>query len=370
MTKEDYYSILGITRSASDIEIKKAYKKLAMKYHPDRNPGDKTAESKFKAVGEAYEVLSDSEKRRTYDQYGHSGFNYSSDAYSQSSSHFTDIFSDIFGDIFSESSVQSKTYSNRGSDLLHKIKLSLEDASKGIKITFNINTLIKCKNCDGSGAKNNGAFVKCGSCDGAGKIKIRQGFVTIQQACNQCSGRGYLIKEVCESCYGNGRIYSEKLVSAKIPAGIGDGDRIKLVGEGEAGKNKGVAGDLYIHVDIEKHEIFTRNNFDLHCELPISFYKAVIGGEIEVPSIYGMVRAKLPKEIQTNKVFRIRGKGIKQLNSDQYGDLFCKIVVETPVDLNENQKSFLGKFDDNIKITNKPKETLWLEKIKRFFKTI
>lgn len=368
MIKEDYYSILGIEKTASDTEIKKAYKKMAMKYHPDRNPGDKTAESKFKLVGEAYEVLSDQNKRRTYDNYGHSGFNYSSDNFSQPSSHFADIFSEMFGDIFGAGTKRS--LSERGSDLLHNIKLDLENAANGTKITLNIKTLIKCKNCTGSGSKNNNSFTKCNKCEGSGKNKINQGFVTIQQTCNKCFGQGTVIKENCEKCNGQGRFESEKILSVKIPPGINDGDRIKIVGEGEAGKNGGEAGDLYVYVEIKKHEIFTRNESDLHCELPISFYKAVVGGETEIPSINGVVRIKLPKEIQTNKIFRVRGRGIKKLNSEEFGDLFCKVIVETPINLNAEQKKILEEFNSITKNENKPKETSWLNDVKNFLKKV
>lgn len=362
MIKEDYYSILGITRSADDTEIKKAYKKMAMKYHPDRNPGDKTAESKFKLVGEAYEVLSDPEKKRNYDQYGHSN-NHFSENFSQSSAHFSDIFSEMFGDLFGAT---KRSLAERGSDLLHDIKIDLESAANGTKVTFNINTLIKCKKCSGSGAKNNTSFTKCFKCEGTGKNKTNQGFVTIQQTCKKCFGQGTVIKEICENCQGQGRFESEKILSIKIPQGVNEGDRIKIIGEGEAGKNGGDPGDLYVYIEIKKHEIFTRNNIDLYCELPINFYKAVVGGDTEIPSINGVVKIKLPKEIQTNKTFRVRGKGIKKLNSEEYGDLFCKVIIETPINISEEQKEMLIKFNNSIKDENKPKETSWTNLVKNF----
>lgn len=371
MNKDDYYSILGIQKSASDMEIKKAYKKLAMKYHPDRNPGDKTAEEKFKKVGEAYEILSDSGKRQIYDQYGHSGFNYESNSYSQTTSHFTDIFSDIFGDIFGDQpQTRNKNYAQRGADLLHSIKIDLEDAANGTQTTFNIATLIKCNKCDGTGAKNSSAYTKCNKCDGKGQTKIQQGFITIQQTCNKCNGQGTIIKELCDICYGKGRVQSEKTLSTKIPPGINDNDKIRLTGEGEAGKNGGETGDLYIQIKINKHEIFMRNDSDLYCELPISFAKATLGGDIEIPSLKGKIKIRLPKETQTNKVFRIKNKGIKNLKSSSYGDLYCKIIIETPIDLNIEQINLLSKFDCSINHKNKPKEIAWVNLTKNFFKNL
>lgn len=370
MNKEDYYSILGVSKSASDMDIKKAYKKLAMKYHPDRNPGDKSAEEKFKKIGEAYEVLSDSSKRQVYDQYGHSGFSgYSSDTYSNSTSHFRDIFGDIFGNIFGEKSrTRNKSYSQRGADLLHVIKIDLESAARGIKTTFKINTLIICDKCDGSGAKNKTSFVKCNRCDGYGQIKIEQGFITIQQTCNKCNGTGSLVKEACQFCYGKGRVKSEKILSTKIPAGINDDDKIRLSGEGEAGLNGGSPGDLYVQVKINKHDIFTRKNSDLFCELPISFFKAVFGGEVEIPSLYGKIKIKIPKETQTNKVFRIKNKGIKGLRDISIGDLFCKVIIETPINLSDKQLILLKDFDDLITVKNKPMESKWISSFNDFFK--
>lgn len=371
MNKDDYYSILGLTNSANDIEIKKAYKKLAMKYHPDRNQDDKNAEEKFKKIGEAYEVLSDPNKKQIYDQYGHSGFNYTSDSYSQNTSHFTDIFSEIFGDIFNENiKSKNKTYSQKGADLLHVIKIDLESAANGIQTTFNINVLTKCKKCNGIGAKNQSSFIKCSKCEGRGQIKNQQGFITIQQTCNRCNGSGNIIKDVCEDCYGKGRINTEKTLSTKIPPGINDNDRIKLNGEGEAGKNGGESGDLYIQVKILDHEIFTRNQSDLYCELPISFTKATLGGEIEVPSLKGKIKIKIPKETQTNKVFRIKNKGIKNLKTSNYGDLFCKVVIETPINLNSEQIELLNKFENSIESINNPKENLWVKLSAKFFNNL
>lgn len=368
MNKEDYYKILGLERNANDMEVKKAYKKLAMKYHPDRNPGDKKAEENFKQVSEAYEVLSDQNKRQIYDQYGHSGFNNTSNTYSNSTSHFTDIFGDIFSDLFGESnnSSKNKSYSQRGDDLLHILKIELEDAANGLQTTFKLNTQIICNKCNGSGAKNKNSFIKCNKCNGYGQIRLQQGFLTIQQTCDKCNGQGSYVKEVCSDCLGKGRIKSEKIISAKIPAGINDNDKIKLNEEGEVGKNGGPSGDLYIQIKIKKHDIFNRKDSDLYCDVPITFNIAVLGGEIEVPSLTGNIKIKIPKETQTNKIFRIKNKGIKNLRNNSYGDLFCKIIIETPIELNDGQIKILKEFESSVKKNNIPKITLWESVINKF----
>lgn len=368
MNKEDYYKILGIDRNANDMEVKKAYKRLAMKYHPDRNPGDKKAEENFKKVGEAYETLSDSNKRQIYDQYGHSGFNQNTNAYSNATSHFTDIFDDLFGNLFGENinTQKNKNYSQRGDDLLHVLKIELEDAANGLQATFKINTQVSCEKCNGLGAKDKNSFIKCTKCNGQGQIRIQQAFLTIRQTCDKCNGQGSYIKEICQICYGKGRIKAERTISAKIPAGINDNDKIKLSEEGEIGKNGGQAGDLYIQVKIKKHDIFIRKDNDLYCDVPISFNIAVLGGEIEVPSLTGNIKIKIPQETQTNKIFRIKNKGIKHLKSSSYGDLFCKIIIETPIELNEIQIKLLKDFDNSITKSNTPKLNLWKDLIKNF----
>lgn len=360
MNKEDYYFILGVDKSASDMDIKKAYKKLAMKYHPDRNSGDKDAEKKFKQIGEAYEVLSDPKKRDIYDQYGVSGFDSANNAYANSTTHFTDIFSDIFGDIFGEhSSENSKNYAQRGSDLLHIIKIDLEDAAQGIKTTFQVSTYITCTGCTGNGAKDSKSFIKCNRCDGHGRLKIQQGFITIQQKCNKCNGQGSIIKDVCNVCFGKGRIKSEKTLSTKIPAGINDNDKIRLVGEGEAGKNDGGFGDLYIQVKIKKHEIFVRKDDNLYCDIPISLKTAILGEEIEIPNLVGKIKIKIPRETQTNKVFRIKNKGMKNLHDSYYGDLFCKVIIEVPINLNNDQIKLFNLFNATLIPDNTPKIMQW-----------
>ncbi|HIH2763517.1 MAG TPA: molecular chaperone DnaJ [Candidatus Azoamicus sp.] len=371
MNKEDYYSILGVDKSASDMDIKKAYKKLAMKYHPDRNPGDKSSEEKFKKIGEAYEVLSDPSKKQIYDQHGHSGFDQTaSNTYSSTTSNFRDIFGDIFGEIFGNNFNAGNSFSKRGSDLLHIVRLDLEKAAKGVVTTFKINKLVLCEKCDGSGAKTKSSFSKCSRCEGTGQVKINQGFISIQQTCTKCNGRGSLIIENCEVCNGKGRVKAEKTLSAKIPAGVDNNDKIRLGGEGEVGLYGGPPGDLYLRIKINKHNIFVRDEYNLYCEIPISFSKAVLGGELDVPSLHGKIKIRIPKETQTNKLFRIKNKGLKALREPYFGDLFCRIVVETPVNLSENQINLLIEFDKFIKLENKPKEGKWIDTFNEFFKNL
>ncbi|MEK7680127.1 MAG: molecular chaperone DnaJ, partial [Deltaproteobacteria bacterium] len=367
MNKEDYYSILGVSKESSETEIKKAYKKLAMKYHPDRNPNDKNSEEKFKQVGEAYEVLSNQEKRTAYDQHGHDGVNYN---FSYGTSHFTDIFGTIFGDIFGEYAYKKQTKTSiRGSDLLHIIKLDFEDAVSGTKIKFNITKLVTCTVCNGSGAKDKSSIVTCMSCNGYGQTRIQQGFFTIQQKCHRCKGIGTIIKDGCKKCFSSGRIEEEKIISTKIPAGIDDGDKIKIKNEGEVGINGGPPGDLYIQIKVNEHEIFGRKKMDLYCEVPISFTKAALGGKIEIPTLQGKIEIKIPSETQTNKTFNLKEKGIKNLRGSDFGDLFCKVIVETPVNLNNLQIDLLNKLEDSIKENKNcnPKTTSWINSVKKIF---
>lgn len=368
MNKEDYYSILGVDRSASDTDIKKAYKKLAMKYHPDRNFGDKSAEAKFKTIGEVYEVLSDNKKREIYDQYGHSGFDHAASSYSSSTSHFTDIFNDIFGDIFGEQSVNRKMFAQRGADLLHTVSISLEEAGRGVKTTFSVSSYVSCNACNSSGAKNGSSFIKCSRCDGHGRLKIQQGFITIQQTCSKCNGKGSTIKESCQECYGKGRIKKEKTLCTRIPAGINDNDKIRLNGEGESGINGGESGDLYIQVKINEHKIFTRKNSHLYCDIPVDLQVALLGGEVRIPTLNGEIKIKIPRETQPGKVFRIKNKGLKNLHDSYFGDLFCKVVLEMPVNLTDNQIALFLKFYQTLDNTNLPKMSKWHEELDEYFK--
>lgn len=372
MSKLDYYEILGVSKNADDREIKKSYKRLAMRFHPDRNPGDISAESKFKEIKEAYEVLSNPEKRSVYDQYGHSIFEQSGMSGSASAtsggSDFSDIFGDVFGDIFGSSRRQR---SARGSDLRYDIELTLEEAVRGVVKEICIPTLLICNQCLGSGARNSSSIITCATCRGQGQIQMRQGFFSVQQTCPSCRGNGKIIKDSCNKCRGNGRIEGRKTLSVKIPAGVSTGDRIRLSGEGESGKHGASAGDLYVQVQIKKHPIFDREEKNLYCEVPISFSMAALGGEIEVPTLDGRVKLKIPSETQTGKLFRMRGKGVKSVRSGGHGDLLCRVVVETPVKLNEKQKRLLQELSDSFNgpfgHKNSPKSKNFFDGVKKFF---
>ncbi|MEQ4899588.1 molecular chaperone DnaJ [Proteus vulgaris] len=374
MAKRDFYEVLGLSKSADEKEIKRAYKRLAMKYHPDRNQGDKESESKFKEIKEAYEILSDAQKRAAYDQYGHaafeqSGFGGQGGGGFGGGADFGDIFGDVFGDIFGGGRRQQRA--SRGSDLQYNMDLTLEEAVRGITKEIRIPTLETCDKCHGSGAKEGTSAETCSTCHGAGQVHLRQGFFTVQQACPTCHGRGKVIKEPCSKCHGDGRVERYKTLSVKIPAGVDTGDRIRLSGEGEAGENGAPAGDLYVQVHVRQHHIFERDGNNLYCEVPINFAIAALGGEIEVPTLDGRVKLKIPAETQTGKMFRMKGKGVKSVRSSTVGDLMCRVVVETPVKLNEKQKelmeqlgeSFGGKSGEK----NTPRSKSFLDGVKKFF---
>ncbi|WMY95329.1 MAG: molecular chaperone DnaJ [Arsenophonus sp.] len=372
MAKKNYYDVLGVTKTADEKEIKKAYKRLAIKYHPDRNQGNKQAESKFKEIKEAYEILTDSQKRAAYDQYGHAAFeqgNMGSSGFSgsfTSTTDFSDIFGDVFGDIFGGKNQRAA----RGSDLQYDITLTLEEAVRGVIKEIRIPTLEKCRPCNGSGAKAGTKPEICSTCHGTGQIQIRQGFFAVQQTCPSCHGRSQIIKEFCVKCNGHGRRKEYKTLSVKIPAGMNTGDRIRLNGEGEAGENRGSSGDLYVQVNIAKHAIFKPDGNNLYCEVPINFVIAALGGEIDVPTLDGRVSLKIPAETQTGKIFRMKGKGIKPIRGIT-GDLMCRIVVETPVKLNERQKALLEEFGEFLNkdngSKNSPRSKSFLDSVKKFF---
>ncbi|MEI4259821.1 MAG: molecular chaperone DnaJ [Candidatus Dasytiphilus stammeri] len=373
MAKKDYYEILGVSKSADEREIKKAYKRLAMRYHPDRNAGNKDAESKFKEVKEAYEILIDSQKRSAYDQYGHAAFEQGTGSYetefSNSSTDFSEIFGEVFGDIFGSSRRQHRA--SRGSDLQYTLSLTLEEAVRGVTKEIRLPTLERCSNCKGKGCKLGTSPVTCSTCQGSGQIQLRQGFFTVQQTCPYCHGQGTLIKDPCIYCGGRGRAEKNKILSVKIPAGVDNGDRIRLSGEGAAGERGSSAGDLYVQIEVKKHPIFARDKNNLYCEVPISFGMAALGGEIEVPTLGGRIKIKVPAETQTGKLFRMRGKGVKSLRGGFTGDLLCKIVVETPVNLNERQKEILRELENNINYSsgkhNNPRSRTFFEGVKKFF---
>lgn len=375
MAKRDFYEVLGVEKGASDKEIKKAYRRMAMKFHPDRNPDDKEAEENFKEVNEAFEILSDDQKRAAYDQYGHAGVDPNMGGMGGAGGFagaggFGDVFGDVFGDIFgggghSRSSVQ------RGADLRYQLELSLEEAVKGTTKKIKIPSLVGCKSCDGTGAKKGTSPVTCSTCGGVGQVRMQQGFFSVQQTCPDCHGTGKMIKDPCRECHGEGRVQEYKTLSVKIPAGVDTGDRIRLAGEGEAGVNGGPAGDLYVQVSVVDHPIFQRDGKHLYCEVPITFVDAALGGELEVPTLDGRVKLKIPKETQTGKLFRLRDKGVTPVRGGSRGDLMCRVVVETPVHLTERQKELMKELKETFVAEGEhrqsPKKTSFFEGVKKFF---
>ncbi|MFZ5464676.1 MAG: molecular chaperone DnaJ [Pseudomonadota bacterium] len=367
--KRDYYEVLGVNRDASEEDIKKAYRRLAMKYHPDRNPDNPKAEESFKEAKEAYEILSDAQKRAAYDQYGHAGVDPQAGMGAGGFGGFADAFSDIFGDIFGGGrGGRGGVY--RGADLRYNLEISLEEAARGTETRIRIPTMEECDTCRGTGAKPGTHPVTCGTCGGAGQVRLQQGFFSIQQTCPKCHGTGKVIPEPCPACHGAGRVKRHKTLSVKIPAGIDEGDRIRLAGEGEAGVAGGPPGDLYVQIHLKPHHVFQRDHDDLHCEMPISFTVAALGGEIEIPTLDGAAKIRIPPETQTGKVFRLRGKGIKGVRSHTSGDLLCHVVVETPVNLTERQKELLREFEainESEGGRHNPRSKSWMDKVREFF---
>lgn len=371
-TKRDYYEILGVKKDASEEEIKKSYRKLAMKLHPDRNPDNPKSEEQFKEAKEAYEMLSDDQKRAAYDQYGHAGVEHGAGGGGFGGEGFGDAFGDIFGDIFGGGARGQRNNVYRGADLRYNMEISLEDAAKGTESKIRIPVQAACETCKGSGAKAGKSPVTCTTCNGHGQVRMQQGFFSVQQTCPKCSGVGKVIRDddKCGTCHGAGRVKQNKTLSVKIPAGVDEGDRIRLSGEGEAGVNGGPTGDLYVVVHLKEHEIFQREGGHLHCEMPISFSTAALGGEIEVPTLDGSAKMKIPAETQTGGVFRLRGKGIKPLRQSEHGDLMVHVVVETPVKLTEHQRKLLREFEASTQGDagkHSPRNKSWVDKAKEFF---
>ncbi len=365
MAKRDYYEILGVARSASDADIKKAFRRLAMKYHPDRNPDDAEAESHFKEAREAFDVLSDPNKRATYDQFGHAGVEQTVGG--GFSGGFADAFSDIFGDIFGGG---GRSRVRKGADLQYNLELSLEDAVAGTTVRIRVPTLKHCTTCAGSGAKPGTSPETCATCGGHGQVRMQQGFFSVQQTCPNCRGKGTTIKDPCNNCHGAGRVKDHKSLSVEVPAGVDTGDRIRLAGEGEAGDSGAPAGDLFVQIHVKPHPIFQRDHADLYCEVPINIVTAALGGELEVPSLNGRLSLKIPPGTQTHKLFRMRGKGVKPVRGGAIGDLICRVVVETPVNLNGEQKELLEKLGASMGKSAKkhsPNENSWLDNVKKFF---
>lgn len=376
-TQRDYYEILGVSKSADTAEIKKAYRKLAMKYHPDRNPDDKSAEGKFKEAKEAYEVLSNSQKRAAYDQFGHAGVSGAAGGgpgfggfQSGGFGGFGDIFGDIFGEAFSGGARGGRARPQHGADLAYNLTLDLEDAVHGKSVKIKVPTWVECDECGGSGAKKGTSATTCSTCGGSGQVHMQQGFFTIQQTCPECHGQGTVIKDPCHKCHGQGRVQETKTLSVKIPAGVDNGDRIRLSGEGEAGMHGAPAGDLYVQIRIKPHDIFEREGNNLISEVPVSFTMAALGGELEIPTLDGKVKLKIPAETQSGKMFRLRGKGVKPARGGSVGDLLCRVVVETPINLSKAQKDLLNQFKESLEKDKKdhsPKSKSWFDRVKKFF---
>jgi molecular chaperone DnaJ len=372
MSKRDYYKVLDVARTATEAEIKKSYRRLAMKYHPDRNPSDHEAEEKFKEAKEAYEVLTDAHKRAVYDQYGHEGLAARGGQGFGAADAFSDIFGDVFGDIFGGGARRGRQVF-RGADLRYDLELDLEQAVFGHEAQVEFTTLGECETCKGSGAAAGAKIATCETCHGSGQIQMRQGIFAVQQTCPRCKGRGQVITQPCDVCLGQGRLRRQKKVAVKVPAGVDSGDRIRLAGEGEAGRNGGPPGDLYVEIRVREHPIFERDGSHLSCEVPVSFVTATLGGAVEVPTLGGNVELKVPAETQSGRVFRLREKGVKPVRGGPTGDLFCRVVVETPVNLTDEQKELLRKLDASMRGSardHSPRQHSWLDGVKHFFDTI
>ncbi len=370
MSKRDYYETLGVSKDANEAAIKKAFKRLAMKHHPDRNSnGPEAAEERFKEAKEAYDVLSNPQKRAAYNQYGHAGVNQGGGpGAGAGAGNFSDIFGDVFGDIFGGGGGQNRSY--RGSDLRYNMELSLEDAVAGTTVKIKIPSLVGCKSCSGSGAKKGSSPTTCTTCGGTGQVRMQQGFFSVQQTCPHCRGQGKTISDPCGECHGQGRTEERKTLSVKVPAGVDNGDRIRLSGEGEAGEQGGPSGDLYVQIHVKPHAIFERDGSNLLCEVPISIATAALGGDLEVPTLNGRVKLKIPGETQTGRLFRLKGKGVKPIRGGMVGDLLCKVAVETPVKLTSKQKELLKEFEASMHGNNKnhnPQGSNWVDGVKKFF---
>ncbi len=379
-TKRDYYEVLGIQKGASEAEIKKAYRRMAMKYHPDKNPGDKASEEKFKEANEANEVLSDTKKRPLYDQFGHAGVDpqagmggggHGGGGFNGfQSGQFSDVFEDLFGGGRRRGGQAQQEQHTRGADLRYDLQITLEEAFHGVTKHIKFTSYAACETCLGSGAKKGSSKTKCGMSQCHGADRMQQGFFSIQQTCPTCHGAGQVIKDPCTACRGQGRIHKQRELAVKVPAGVDTGTRIRLAKEGDAGESGGQPGDLYVDMHVKAHPIFKREGNDLHCEAPISFTTAALGGEIEIPIVDGKVNLKIPAETQTGKTFRLRGKGIKALHGAGVGDLLCQVNIETPIALTDEQKRVLTEFASSVDAGGKkhsPKSSGWFDALKRFF---
>jgi len=379
MAKRDYYEILGVAKNATEEELKKAYRKLAMKYHPDRNPGSKDAEEKFKEAKEAYEILGDEQKRAAYDRYGHAGVDPNAAGMGAGAGGmggmnggFADAFGDIFGEIFGGAAGGRRgggPQVYRGGDLKYALEITLEQAARGFDTEIRVPSWENCETCHGTGAKPGTTPKTCRTCGGSGAVRMQQGFFSVQQTCPTCHGTGKEIPDPCAVCDGVGRVRKNKTLQVKIPAGIDDGMRIRSSGNGEPGINGGPPGDLYVEIHIKPHNIFQRDGADLHCELTIPFTTAALGGELQVPTLTGKAEITIPEGTQSGKVFRLRGKGVAPVRGGGAGDLMCRVVVETPVNLDKRQRELLEEFRGSLQgdTSHSPKASGWFEGMKRFF---
>ena len=371
--KKDYYKVLDVPKTATEADIKKAYRRLAMKYHPDRNPDDAEAVERFKEAKEAYEVLTDPPKRAAYDQYGHAGLDAAAAGArgrGNAADAFSDIFGDVFGDIFGAARRGGHAQVFRGADLRYDLELDLHEAVFGHSVEIEVPKLAECETCHGSGAAKGSTPQTCDACGGSGQVRISQGFFQLQQTCPKCRGAGTIVRNPCDTCLGQGRVRRTRNLSVKIPAGVDTGDRIRLGGEGEAGRNGGPPGDLYVEVHVREHAIFERDGEHLSCEVPVSFATAALGGTVEVPTLDGNVALKIPAETQSGRVFRLRDKGVKPVRGGSRGDLFCRVVVETPVHLSAEQRELIRQLEESLKEEgprHSPREKGFFEGVRRFF---
>ncbi|MGH8131845.1 MAG: molecular chaperone DnaJ [Steroidobacteraceae bacterium] len=372
MPKRDYYKVLDVPRTATEAQVKQAYRRLAMKYHPDRNPNDREAEERFKEAKEASEVLTDAHKRALYDQHGHAGVEAARGAGRGgfgAGDAFSDIFGDVFGDIFGGARRAGRSQVFRGADLRYELQLELGQAVFGHTVEIEVAKLTECESCHGSGAAKGSQASTCESCGGAGQVRISQGFFQLQQTCPRCRGAGTVIRNPCDGCLGQGRVRRTRKLSVKVPAGVDNEDRVRLSGEGEAGRNGGPPGDLYVEIHVREHPIFERDREHLSCEAPVSFATAALGGTIAVPTLDGDVVLKIPAETQSGRVFRLRDKGVKPVRGGARGDLFCRVVVETPVHLAAEQRELIRQLEESLKAhpaKHAPREKGFLEGVKRF----
>lgn len=370
MSKRDYYEVLGIEKGASADALKKAYRRLAMKHHPDRNSDDADAEAKFKEAKEAYEILSDDHKRAAYDQYGHAGVDRAAGMGGMGAGGVSDIFGDVFGDIFSGGRRGASSNVYRGADMRYDLALSLEDAVRGHSAEINFSSLKTCETCDGSGAKAGTSRKQCSTCGGIGQVRRQQGFFSVQQTCPACRGEGSVVEDPCPDCRGQGRVEQSRTLSVKVPPGVDTGDRIRLSGEGEAGQNGGPSGDLYVEVRVRPHAVFERDGANLSCQVPLGFTSATLGGEVKVPTLDGEVSLKIPVGTQSGRVFRLRGKGVKPVRGGGPGDLYCRVDVETPVNLTGEQKELLRQLEASLDAggdQHSPRRSSWKDSVKTFF---